>query len=847
MDTFPRIPVDESSAAHAAVDAGGVVCYHCGLPVREPGRFTVRVDGEAREMCCAGCQAVTESILGAGLEAFYRNRTRTAEPGGEVAAAPPEELAIYDRPEVQAAFVENGPDGSLETTLLIEGITCAACVWLNEQHLMRTPGVLRADVNYATRRARVRWDPQSIQLSAVLQAIQDIGYRAWPNDSAISERVRKDERRAALWRLFVAAFGTMQVMMYALPGYIAGDGDMAPDIASLMRWASLLLTLPVVLYSASPFYRGAWRDLRLGRLGMDVPVALGVGAAFLGSVWTTLRGHGEVYFDSVTMFVFFLLAGRWLEQGARDKAGEVLRHLVRALPAKAQRLVAYPGDRATETIPAGALCVGDVVLVRPGDVFPADGRVIEGSSRVDESLLTGESRPAVREVGSAVVGGTTNIAQPVLVQVERTGADTRLSAIVKLVERAHADRPRLVAAADRFAGWFVGAILLIAAASGSAWLWIDPSHALVVAVAVLVVTCPCALSLATPAALTVATGALARLGLVLTRERAIETLTKVTHVVLDKTGTLTEGAPGVVREQRFRELPPGRVRAIVAALEAGSDHPAARALRMPPELAGVAIPDAVSVHHEAGAGVEGTIEGVTYRLGARSYVEVLGGTLPALAGWGGLSEVWLADASGAIAAFGLGDRLRGDAAETVAGMARAGLAVILASGDGDEAVAQVANRCGIAEWRARCTPEDKHALVSRLQAGGAVVCMVGDGVNDAPVLARADVSIAMGTGAVLAQQTADLVLCGDELGAVVDGISLARRTLRIIRQNLGWAVVYNVVAVPLAAAGWITPWIAGIGMASSSLVVVLNALRLRGARARPRARGAALEVATIGS
>jgi len=799
-----------------------VACFHCGLPVAEPGRFTAVVTGEPRELCCAGCQAVTESILGAGLEAFYRARTERG-PAAD-APAPAEELALYDRDEVQAAFVTTHPDGTREATLLIEGITCAACVWLNEQHLQRLSGVVSADINYTTRRARVRWQPAQVRLSAILDAVQAIGYRAWPNDSELAEQAAKRERRTALWRLFVAAFGMMQVMMYAYPAYIAREGDMTADIAALLRWASLVLTLPVVLYSAVPFFRGAWRDLRLRRLGMDVPVSLGIAAAFAGSTWATVTGHGEVYFDSITMFVFFLLGGRWLEQAARSRASESLRHLVRALPAKALRLTDFPASETFETVPAGALRPGDHVLVRPGDAFPADGVVARGETRADESLLTGESRPCPKGIGAEVTGGTANIAQPVVVTVERTGANTRLSAIVRLIDRAHAARPALVELADRYAGAFVAAVLAIALAATVVWLRIDPDRALVVAVAVLVVTCPCALSLATPAALAVSTGTLARLGLIVTRERAIETLTRVTHVVLDKTGTLTEGALAVVRVEPVGGWTSARVLPVAAALEAGSDHPVARALRA--EVSD-APPSASDVHHETGAGVSGTVDGRSFRLGSRRWLETAGVALPWPTVDGHWSEVWLACDGQPAARFLLGDRLRPDAVEAVRGLEALGLKVLLASGDQVPVVEAVAQRCGIARWQAACTPEAKHELVSALQAEGAIVCMVGDGVNDAPVLAQAAVSVAMGSGAVLAQQSADLVLTGPRLGTLVDGIVHARGTLRIMRQNLGWALGYNLVAVPLAAGGWLSPWLAGLGMAASSLLVVVNALRLR--------------------
>jgi Cu2+-exporting ATPase len=815
-------------------------CFHCGLPVTAPGRFTVVVAGVPRQMCCAGCQAVTESILGAGLEAFYRTRSEAGSAGVE--AAPLAELEIYDRPEVQASFVEPGPEGSREATLIVEGITCAACVWLNEQHLQRLPGVLQADVNYTTRRARVRWDPAQVRLSAILQAIQDIGYRAAPHDSAAAEQLEKRERRTALWRLFVAAFGMMQVMMYAYPAYIAGEGDMGADIASLLRWASLVLTLPVVLYSAQPFFLGAWRDLRLRRLGMDVPVALGVAAAFLGSCHATWTGTGEVYFDSVTMFVFFLLAGRWLEQSARSRAGEALRHLLRAMPARANRLPAWPGTRDTEVVPGLALQPGDHVLVRPGDAFPADGRVVDGETRVDESVLTGESLPQARRPGATVTGGTTNVSDPVVVRVEHTGPATRLSAIVRLVETAQRDRPRLMQLADRYAGTFVAAVLLVALVSAGAWWSIDPDRALVVAVAVLVVTCPCALSLAMPAALTVAIGALARVGLVVTRSRAIETAARVTHVVLDKTGTLTAGVFRVIGVTPIGAHTREDVCAIAAALAGGTDHPVARALR----AAVARAPDATGLRHHPGAGVEAAVGDVWYRLGSRRYLEQAGVAVPDLPGTGSSTEVWLADAGGVLARFELGDQLRADAADTVRAFRDMGWTVILASGDRAEAVAAVAHQCGITQWHAGCTPEEKHRLVACLQADGAVVCMVGDGVNDAPVIAQADVSVAMAGGAVLAQQAADLVLSGDRLGVMPAGFAHAARTMRIVRQNLSWALAYNILAVPLAALGFVSPWAAGLGMATSSVLVVFNALRLRAVLPTP-ASGRAWRPAPVGA
>jgi Cu2+-exporting ATPase len=519
-------------------------CYHCGLPIPREADFPVDIDGQPRAMCCAGCQAVAQAIVANGLADYYRHRDAMPESPREALPQALQELGLFDHPEVQKNFVRPIGEHEREASLILEGITCAACVWLNESHIARQPGVTAVDINYATRRARVRWDDRLIKLSQILEAIAAIGYRAHPYDAARSELLAKKERRTALWRLFVAGFGMMQVMMYAVPVYLAEEGTMTPDIESLMRWASLVLTLPVILYSAAPFFANAWRDIRLLRVGMDVPVALGIGAAFLASVWATLVAAGEVYFDSVTMFVFFLLGGRYLEMMARQRAVRGVETLARALPAFANRFDSYPGGE-TQRVVVAELKAGDVVLVKPGEVIPADGHVLEGASSADESLLTGESRPVAKNVGANVTGGSVNIGSPLTIAIDKVGEGTRLASIQRLMERAATEKPRVVETADRIASRFVVALLLLATLTGAVWWWIDPSRALWIFVAVLVVSCPCALSLATPAVLTVTTGSLSRLGVLVTRGHAIETLARATDFVFDKTGTLTEGRPAV--------------------------------------------------------------------------------------------------------------------------------------------------------------------------------------------------------------------------------------------------------------------------------------------------------------
>lgn len=809
-------------------------CYHCGLPIPPGVEISVEVASTPRALCCEGCRAVAQAIVDNGLTDYYRARDALPESPREALPDILQDLALYNHREFQKSFVRELGPNEREASLILEGITCAACIWLNEQHLARLPGVLAADINYATRRARVRWDETRVQLSDILGAVAAIGYRAYPYDAARNEEISRRERRDAMWRLWVAGFGMMQVMMYAYPTYIAGEGDIRPDLEQLLRWASLFLTLPVVIYSAAPFFRNAWRDARLKRVGMDVPVALGVGSAFLASVWATVTGQGDVYFDSVVMFIFFLLGGRYLEMGARQKAVAVTEGLTKLLPAFAERLPAYPAQGEPVKVVVADLQVGDVVLVRPGEIIPADGAVLEGNSAANEALLSGESRPVQKSPGSEVTGGSINMDSPLVLQVTQVGEETRLSAIIRLMERAVTEKPRIVEVADRIAGHFVAALLLVALATAVFWSWHDASRALAATVAVLVISCPCALSLATPIALTVISGVLARHGMLVTRGQAVEGLAQATCFVFDKTGTLTTGQMTVDQTRVLGSLPEAACRQLAARLEATSEHPIGDALRR-----GITADDArLDCRNQPGAGVEAESEGRCYRIGRPEFVaELVGQPLPqagADLGAQGDTVVALGREGEWLACFRLRDELRPEAAGLIAALKAAGRETRLLSGDAEEVVSRVARELGLDGFMARATPEQKKQAVAAWQAAGKVVAMVGDGVNDAPVLAQAQVSVAMGRGAQLARGQADFILLSDNLDGLRLGVDIARRGLRLIRQNLVWAVVYNVVALPLAVMGLITPWLAGIGMSASSLLVVLNSLRLQKTRGRQK-------------
>lgn len=792
-------------------------CYHCGLDVPAGTRYTAVIDGESQRLCCAGCEAVARAIVGAGLESYYRRRDRFPDSPRDALPQALCDLSVYDRPEVQGDLVRQRGEHVREATLILEGIACPACVWLNERHLSGLVGVHAVSVNYATRRVIVRWDTQKTSLSAILSAIRAIGYRAYPYDPETSERTRRREARSLLSRMAIAGLGMMQVMMYAIPTYLAEEGSLPRDIDGLMRWASMILTVPVVLYSSAPFFRSAWRELRLMRFGMDLPVALAIGVAFVASVAATVAGRGAIYYDSLTMFVFLLLGARYMELRARHAASMQLEALSRAAPVLANRLLNFPLCLTTETVRAASLVRGEHVLVRPGETFPTDGILEQGGTEADESLLTGESAPVTKREGDRVIGGSINRGDAVVACVDRVGDDTVLSSIVRLMERAAHTRPPVQELTDRVAARFTTILLLIAAAAGWFWLVRDAAMALPVLIAVLVVTCPCALALSTPLALAVANSELARRGLLVTRSQAIESLAGATCFVFDKTGTLTAGQPvmrevGVLRGTREAAL------ALAAALESSSEHPLARAFGK----AEAAAPLVSDVRNFPGQGVEGTVHGRRLRIGNADFVAGLcRGKIR-----GALGGVWLGDEDGPLARFEISDALRPDAAQLARRLRVAGARLVLLSGDGEASVRQTANALDIDEWRSALSPGDKQAHVRGLQERGEQVAMVGDGVNDAPVLAQAHVSIAMGSGAALAHGAADMVLLSGRLTDLAEGVRYARRTLRVVRQNLGWALAYNVVAVPLAVTGHVTPWLAGIGMAASSMLVVCNALRL---------------------
>ena len=779
------------------------VCYHCGEPLPS-APVQVAIDGMHRRFCCAGCSAAAQWIGDAGLGDYYRLRSERSTKV-EVDTL---DLRIWDREELLAEYARDVPDGR-EITIVTDGMRCAACAWLIDRALAREPGVIEASANAITGRIRIAWDPQRTSLSRPLQRIAELGYRPYLASGEARERARRSERNRWLLRIGVAGLGAMLTMMFAEAAYFDTARTMPLPTRDFLRWVTFLVATPVVFYSGWIFIVGMWRELVGRRLGMDTLIATSILLAWSASVFETVRGGPHVWFDAATMFVFLLLGARMLEQRARSIASAQVDAMARARPAFAMR---ERPDGEREAVPLSTLLTGDIVCVAIGDAVPVDGILLDASASFEEALLTGESQPVTRQPGDLVYAGTLCRDRPARIRATAVGSATRLSQIARLVEHAQSHRPPLARIAGRIASCFVVSMLFIAVLVYLGWRIHDPQRAFEVTLSLLAISCPCALSLSVPAALATAHGALARIGVLALRPDALDRLARASDVVFDKTGTLTDGRPVVAGVTLFDDtIDRNDALRIAAALERDSGHPIATAFA-PFDDATRACDIGIAI----GKGMQGVVDGNNWRLGQAAYAT----------GNADDGAIWLGDGRRATARFVLREIERDGALDALDALRKQGLALHLASGDSDAAVDGIASRLGMTEVRARQTPEAKLDYIRSLQGHGCVVAMVGDGINDAPVLAGADVSIAMGSGAALAQRSADLVLNGTSLAAIPAAIDLARRTRRIIYQNLAWALGYNLLALPLAICGLVTPWLAALGMAVSSLVVTLNALRL---------------------
>lgn len=789
-------------------------CFHCGEPVSTGSDFTLEIKGIVQPMCCPGCQAVAQTILECGLASYYEHRTA---PGikGELVPSELAALTHYDLAEVQQEFVTE--TGTLrEIQLSVEGLTCAACAWLIERHLMGLPGLHYVNVNTTTHRARIKWDPDRLSLSDILKGFAKIGYRAYPFQTHSQEALYAREVRSYMFRMALAGLGSMQVMMCAVALYMDLFISVEEEFMIYFKWISLLLSTPIMIYSAQPFYAGAWRSLRQGHLSMDVSVSLALIGAFVASIWATVFNTGEVYYDSITMFVFFLLLGRLLELRARRKASESSSNLARLVPIMATRIDA---DGEHE-VAAKTLRVGDRVRVLAGATLPADGIITLGQASLNEAMLTGEQLPLLKQAGDPVFAGTINTDAPLLIRVSHPIEESRLAQIMRLQDHALDDKPAIAQLADVLSRHFILVLLLIAAGVWTFWHFHDPERAFWVTLSVLVATCPCALSLATPTALTSATAHLTRSGILLRRGHVLDVLTRANRIVMDKTGTLTTGNISLVGVQPLAELGEDECLAITRALEAYSEHPIARAFRSQ-GAEDAMLPAANEVTPVIGHGIQGRIAGKHYRIGSARWL-ALADEQEATQGL----AIYLADETGPLARFTLADTVRADAGALIQAFKAAGLQTTILTGDSSPQADAVARELGVDELVKGVTPDGKLAYLKAREAAGDISIMVGDGINDAPVLAGAHASFAMAGGTDLAKNSADAILLADDLSRLLTARALALRTRRIIQENFAWSIGYNLLVLPLAASGWLPPYLAAAGMSLSSLIVVTNSMRL---------------------
>jgi len=732
------------------------------------------------------------------------------EPGAGKPSQDQAQWQVFNSDDMLAAFADLD-ESTAEVTIYAGGMYCSACSWLIETSLASISGIRSADVNPMTHRVRVRWSHDVIGLGDILATLANLGYHPQPLTADDSVRPEIAEQRMALKRLLVASLGMMQVMMFAVGLYAGEFSGIDADMRHFLRLVSFFVTTPVVFYAGRPFFVSAWRGLAARMPGMDLPVSIAIGAAYAASVYATFTRGPSVWFDSVAMFVFFLTLGRYLEMRARHRSIDRGAALSQILPNTTTLLV----DDKRTVVPVAQLAKDDIVLIRAGDPVPADGIIVAGTTSVDEALLTGEAEPQARSVGELLTAGSINLGAQVEMRVHATGGDTTLGTISRMSEKARFTRPAFVRLADRLASYVVIALLFVATAVALYWYLTAPERAFVITLSVLVVTCPCALALATPAAFAAAGSRFSELQLLVTNGNAIEVLARATHIVFDKTGTLTVGKPTLeslaVFDKAYGEEYCLRV---AAALEQASSHPVANAFRSDQVLPLVTEP---TVH--VAEGVSGIIDGQTFRIGKADFAIAMNDA-------SGSDSIVLAVNGHRVAEFTVRDPLRPGAQEALQSLRSLGIKLSLASGDNEQNVAAVADSLGISDYSFDCTPEEKLEIIEKLQSRGERVVMVGDGINDAPVLAGADTSIAPAHGALLAQTSADVIMLGESLHPLVTALAMSRKTLGIVRQNLVWAIVYNATALPLAVVGLVPPWLAAIGMSASSLVVVLNALRL---------------------
>lgn len=808
-------------------------CFHCDEPIPQGISLCVNINQKQQPMCCIGCQAVAQTIVDNNLTQYYQFRTEPAQKGGELV---PEQLKsqqrqknkLLDEEVLQSEFIYQ-ENGSKEAILTVEGISCAACAWLIEMQLSKLEGILNISVNATTQRATVKWQDNIVPLSRILNAIEHIGYQALPFKANEVEQRNKAISKVFIKRLGISGILMMQIMMIAIGLYFGAFSDMAEHNKVYMRWVSFILAIPIVSYGAFPFYIGAINALKIKRLSMDVPVSIAIVLAFSASAWATVTEQGEVYFESVSMFTFLLLIGKFLEFRARSHAAQVSANLLKLMPMTATRISLSKSnieEQREELVAAKQLIKGDMVLIKPGEVIPADGLITTGNSQINEAMLSGEQIPVTKSTNDPVFAGTINGDGNLTVQVKQPSNQSFLSQLIRLSEQSQAHKPKLARLSDKVAQYFVAIILVTAIGTAIYWQQHLPEEAFWITLSVLVATCPCALSLATPTALTCATTRLNSDGIMIKSPHVMETMPNIDCFAFDKTGTLTTGEFAIAEvkmvngDANDNSYSTKEVLAIAAALESHSEHPLAKPFAQYRDFSFKT--EAISV--QSGQGVSGIVNDQRYKIGKASWLlttkdqekhQLLM-----------YASCLLVAKSRVIAAFYLIDKVRDDA-KALMNTLNIKHQTVMISGDNQNACEKLAKELSIFQCYGNLSATDKMTVLrNQQQQKNATVAMIGDGVNDSPVFGAAHVSIAMGCGTDIAKSGADVILLNNKLSSINTLNRISIKTKRIIFQNYLWAFGYNAIVLPLAVSGYITPYMAVIGMSASSILVISNSLRL---------------------
>lgn len=796
-------------------------CFHCGEQVTDTGPYTAMINDVERPMCCPGCKAVAETICSMGLSDYYRYRTdKPARP--ELVPDMLAQLRMYDSEVLQDGFVSSSDDTQREAEFIISGLVCPACAWLIESRIGQIGGVVGISVNFSDHRCRIQWDQDQVRLSEILMNIGQLGYQARPYSKVVQQEQFLKESRFLLRRLGVAGVLGIQIMMIAVALYQAEWSGMEDRFRTFFHYLSMVLCIPILAYSAEPFFRNAWRDIKFMHPGMDVPVVLGLGLAFTGSVWATLGGHGQVYYESVAMFVFFLLLGRYFEFSIRKKVNNQVDVYSRIVPAIANKVL---DNGTTVTVAVAELNVDDVIQIKPGEAVPVDCRILQGVTEIDESVITGESMPVNREPGSDLLAGSINVSSPVKCQATHISKDSFVAKIQVLLDTTLAEKSIIQERSNRIASWFIAAVLVLAILVSWYWIRQGSDQWLAITISILIITCPCALALATPVAMTAMSGKLMQCGILAGRNSILEILPRITHIIFDKTGTLTEGRLSIEQIIPLSSHSADESLLIAAAMEQHSEHPVAHAFTE--QAADRILPGVTEIKNFPGSGLSANHAGRLYYLGSAGFVESETGiSVNNPVSNADSTFIVLADENEAHCGFYLRDTVRPEARSVVQVLREKGISPVVMSGDGEATVKHVCDGLAIYNCHAEMKPEDKLSMMRELQTAGNKVLMIGDGINDAPVLAGSDLSVAMGRGTDLIKNTADIIFLNNSLNNLLVLQETGQRTGKIIRQNICWAITYNLLAIPAAMTGLVAPWLAALGMSLSSLIVVLNSARL---------------------